>query len=158
VCPSNGSTKLYVTSGPVDWSVGKKQDSLIGWLDLGSAAVDRSMRRVIPALNLNTITKISLKFAILRNCVHQRNHQTRFTRFGPIDVLIAFVGRMDGTTIRPWFAPGAALSGRRPANGQNVWIPATHLRTALCASASRRRCAAAWMTLCQSQASIRILP
>jgi hypothetical protein len=81
--------------------VGKKQHSLIGWLNLGSAAGDRSIRRVIPALNLNTITKISLEFAILRNCVHQRNHQTRFTLFGPIDVLIAFVGRMDGTIILP---------------------------------------------------------
>ena len=40
-------------------------------------------------------------FAILRNCVRQRNHQTRFTLFGPIDVLIASTKRIAVTTMVP---------------------------------------------------------
>jgi hypothetical protein len=40
-------------------------------------------------------------FAILRNCVRQRYHQTRFTLFGPIDVLIASIGRMAVSTMVP---------------------------------------------------------
>jgi hypothetical protein len=80
---------------------GSKNLSLIGWLNLGSAAWDPSTWRVIPALNINTITKNFYDFAILRNCVRQRDFETRFALFGPIDVLIALTRCMAGTIMVP---------------------------------------------------------
>jgi hypothetical protein len=40
-------------------------------------------------------------FAILRNCVRQGNHPTRFTLFGPINVLIASTRSMTVPTMVP---------------------------------------------------------
>ncbi len=75
--------------------------SLIGWLNLGSSAGDRRYQRVNLAVKDNTITKI---FTILRfyatACIRE-NHETCFTSFGPIDVLIGRVKRMAVTTMVP---------------------------------------------------------